>query len=152
MLFFNATFFILLLLKCIISVQVILIAVHFMSVWCTISKLIKNECHFWNWKTTLNRVGIIYNFLISVSIKLLRYIDIIGSDLWPSFLAFTGMLNFENWNIIKDFTWTFMNKHKLNRISDQTITKVAIRCLFMVLFAKFKALQKAWNVLDFIED
>ncbi len=46
----------------------------------------------------------------------------------------------------------FMNRHKMNRIAGQTVTKVPIICLIKVWLSKFKALQKAWNVLDLIEN
>ncbi len=82
--------------------------------------------------------GLIYNFLRWIStIKLPQYIHIIDLPM-AFFHGFRCNFNFEYQTIIKDFTNIFVNKHKVNRISDQS--KVPITYLFIVRFSKFKAL------------
>ncbi len=70
-----------------------------------------------------DRAGIIYNVIV---------ILISTIKLWISFLAFIRTLQFKNLTINKEFTRTFVNKHKMSRISDQTITKVPI--IFLIIF------------------
>ncbi len=97
-------------------------------------------------------LGSFYSFHISIStVKLLRYINIIslldGSLSWFSLefkILKIGKL------LLNNFTRTFVNKPKMNRILDQMIIKVHIAYLFMIWYSEFKALQKAWNTRDLI--
>ncbi len=83
------------------------------------------------------------------------------------FRSYLYNINFENQTINKDFTRTFVNKHKMNRcsfslcnFSDKAVemqtmkecqTKVRIKSLFVVQFKKFKVVQTAWKVRDLME-
>ncbi len=96
-----------------------------------------------------SRTRIIYNFLYEY--RKVNYHDIYWYGWffwWPSFLAFATTLKCENWKIIKDFTYPFMNKHKMSRISDQTI----IIYLSMIWLSTFRAPRTTWNGHDLTED
>ncbi len=60
------------------------------------------------------RAWIIYIFLMSISaFKISQYIDIVTTFHSPYFLAICRTLYFEKWPITRDFTRTFVNKHKM---------------------------------------
>ncbi len=72
------------------------------------------------------RAGIIYNLLISI--LTIEYHDISISLIYMmTDLSWFSLELLKIGNLLKEFTWTFENKHKMNRIiSHQMIRKVPI--------------------------